>query len=86
MKVASKIQFPKKINDHNNAADTVGTIQRKGPKETKNGLLSHVLVKDCSNPLEHFDAIQFKRRFHIFEDTFIFICELIKDNICYPSK
>jgi len=43
-------------------------------------------LQDRDNPLEWFDNFEFKRRFHMYKESAVFIIELIKMELCAPVR
>jgi len=43
-------------------------------------------LKDRSNPLEQFNAVQLKQRFHIYKETAIYITDMIKTDLSTGVK
>lgn len=43
-------------------------------------------LKDRENPLEFYDSIEFKKRYHMFKSTAIYIADLIKSDLCSVTK
>jgi hypothetical protein len=43
-------------------------------------------LKDYLNPMERYDAVQFKLRYHMEKETVQFVLELIQENLCAPVR
>ncbi|OXA65135.1 putative nuclease HARBI1 [Folsomia candida] len=68
------------------AFDRLRILERRIGRRRRIALIPHTRLRDRSDPMECFDAVQFKTRFHIFKDTALYIVDLIKGDLCAPLR
>ncbi|XP_035715090.1 putative nuclease HARBI1 [Folsomia candida] len=64
------------------AFDRLRILERRMGRPRRIAQIPLTRLRDRSDPMECFDAIQFKARFHIFKDTALYIVDLIKGDLC----
>jgi len=45
-----------------------------------------IRMRERANPLEFYNNVQFKQRFHIYKETAVFLCNAIASDICYHLR
>lgn len=61
-------------------------LERRSRRQFLLNFIPQKRLKDYQNPLEKYNAADFKQRYHIFKETAVFVIELIKSDLQAPIK